>query len=83
MNKFEWKTKKQQWGSHASLMYGNKVLAEIEYTDGENYGVYSDCFNFILSSVPYGKTLEELMDYVKRTIGDFCKLYAEWSDKKD
>lgn len=79
---FEWKTKKQRWGSYASLMYDRKVLVEIEYTDSENYGVYSDCFSFLFSAVPYGQSLEALMDYVQGKIKGFCQNYVEWSKVK-
>ncbi|MFA5166601.1 MAG: hypothetical protein WC449_04945 [Candidatus Paceibacterota bacterium] len=79
---FEWKTKKQRWGSHASLMYDRKVLVEIEYTDNENYGVYSDCFSFLFANTPYGKSFVELIDYVQDTIKAFCKDYSEWENTK-
>lgn len=76
---FQWKVKKQQWGQHASLMYNDKLLVEIEYTDDESYGVYSDCFQFLFMAVPYGQSFDALMEYVQGKIKEFCQDYVEWS----
>lgn len=76
---FEWKVKELRWGKHASLMYDYRLLVEIEYTDTENYGVYSDCFSFLFMAVPYGQSFDALMDYVQGNIRGFCQDYIKWS----